>query len=150
MLLTLLLILLKRRQPKHVVAYSTENGRVMVSRSAIVELVRSSCEQLEHVSKPNVRIRIKGGHTHFTVSLKLASGAQLRTIEQTLQAHLRRQLADSLGIENLGRINIIATGLKSGRIEPSSDNAEQSSQPSSAAKASHAEGEAEDTESTSG
>ena len=65
LVLTLLLILLKRRQPKNVVAYSTENGRVMVSRSAIVELVRTSCEQLNHVSKPSVKIKVKGRHTHL-------------------------------------------------------------------------------------
>jgi uncharacterized alkaline shock family protein YloU len=116
LVLALLLILLKRRQPKHVVAYTTENGGVMVSRSAIVELVRTSCEQLDHVSKPNVRIKIKGRHTHINVSLKLSSGGRLKTIEQTLQSHLRQQLADSLGIENLGKINIIATGLKSGKM----------------------------------
>ena len=34
--LTFLLILLARRQPKNVVAYTTENGSVMVSRHATV------------------------------------------------------------------------------------------------------------------
>ena len=45
--LAFLLVLLVRRQPKNVVAYTTENGRVMVSRHAIIDLVRTSCEQLE-------------------------------------------------------------------------------------------------------
>ena len=46
----LLLILLVRRQPKKIVAYQTENGRVMVCRSAIVELIRTSCEQLDDIA----------------------------------------------------------------------------------------------------
>ena len=124
LVLIFLLILLKRRQPKHVVAYTTENGGVLVSRSAIVELVRTSCEQLDHVTKPTVRIQIRGRLTHVNVSLKLTSGGRLKEIEQTLQTHLRQELAESLGIENLGKINIIATGLKSSKMDtPAPKNA---------------------------
>jgi len=65
-------------------------------------------------------MRLKGGQTHFEVRLKLAAGGQLRAIENMLQAHLRRALTENLGIENLGRINIVATGFKSGRVEASS------------------------------
>lgn len=114
--LTFLFILLKRRQPKKVIAYKTENGQVTVSRSAIVELVQTSCQQLSYVSKPRVKIKVKGKTTHFEVRLKLTSGASLRKIESTLQAHLRRALTEDLGIENLGRIDILATGFKSGKI----------------------------------
>ena len=57
---------------------------------------------------------------HFEVRIKLASGGQLRSIEQTLQIHLRNALTDNLGIEDLGRIDIIATGFKSGKIDRSS------------------------------
>ena len=106
-----------RRQPKNVVAYCTENGRVTVSRSAIVELVQTSCQQLQDVSKPQVKIKSEGETSHFEVSIKLMSGASLRTIEQTLQSQLRQALTENLGIENLGQINIIATGFKSKRID---------------------------------
>ncbi|MFT5836974.1 MAG: hypothetical protein ACI9ZV_000475 [Candidatus Azotimanducaceae bacterium] len=115
--LVCLLILLVRRQPKNVVAYTTENGRVMVSRHAIVELVQTSCEQLQDVSKPQVKINVKGQKTHFEVRIKLLSGGRLRQIEQTLQSHLRSALTENLGIESLGRINIVATGFKSGRVD---------------------------------
>ncbi|MEO0510100.1 MAG: alkaline shock response membrane anchor protein AmaP [Verrucomicrobiota bacterium] len=120
LVLALLLFLLVRRQPKNVMAYSTANGQVMVGRSAIIELVQTSCEQISEVSKPQVSVNAKSNKTHFEVRLKLASGAHLRSIEETLQAHLRKALSENLGIENLGRINIVATGFKSGRIEQSS------------------------------
>jgi hypothetical protein len=119
LVLAIFLILLLRRQPKNVVAYITENGRVMVSRSAIVELVQTSCEQLQDVSKPHVKIKVKGKVTHFDVSIKLMSGGRLRSVEETLQTHLRHALTDNLGIENLGRINIVATGFKSGQVKQS-------------------------------
>ena len=116
----LFLILLVRRQPNKIVAYRTENGRVMVCRSAIVELIRTSCEQLDDVAKPSVKIKVKGKTTHFDVRIQLMSGGRLRDIEQTLQTHLRQNLTENLGIENLGKINIVATGFKSGRIQVSS------------------------------
>ena len=116
LVLALILLLLRRRQPRSVVAYSTENGRVLVSRSAIVELVRTSCEQLNDVTKPRVIIRTKGKFTHFDVRVQLMSGARLKVVEQTLQKHLRHALTENLGIENLGKINIVADGFKSGRI----------------------------------
>lgn len=117
--LLVILFLLVRRQPKNVVAYVTENGRVMVSRHAIIELVQTSCEQMQDVSKPQVKIKVKGQTTHFEIRIKLLSGGRLRHIEQTLQSHLRTALTENLGIESLGRINIIATGFKSGRIDSS-------------------------------
>jgi uncharacterized alkaline shock family protein YloU len=116
LLLAFVLFLLLRRQPKSIVAYGTENGEVLVSRHAIVELVQTSCEQLKDVSKPRVKIRVKGKTVHFEVRIKLQSGGRLRDIEQTLQNHLRRALSENLGIEALGRINIIATGFKSGQV----------------------------------
>jgi hypothetical protein len=118
--LILLLMLLTRRQPQKITAYRTKNGRVMVCRSAIVELIRTSCEQLNDVAKPSVKIRVKGKTTHFDVRIQLMSGGRLRDIEATLQTHLRQNLAENLGIENLGQINILATGFKSGRIQVSS------------------------------
>jgi len=120
LVLLFFLVLLLRRQPKSVAAYSTENGQVMVSRSAIIELVQTSCEQISEVSKPQVRIKTKRGATNFEIRLKLTSGAQLRTVEQTLQSHLREALSKNLAIENLGRIDINAVGFKSGRIERAS------------------------------
>ena len=110
------LVLLRKRQPRSVVAYTTPNGRVMVSRSAIIELVQTSCQQLNAVSKPQIKIKAKGKVTHFEVRIKLTSGGKLRHIESTLQSHLRRSLTENLGIENLGRIDITATGFKSGKI----------------------------------
>lgn len=84
LILIFIWIMLIRRQPKKIVAYQTENGRVMICRSAIVELVRSACEQLDGVAKPSVKIHVRGNYTHFDVRLKLMTGARLKDIEHTL------------------------------------------------------------------
>ena len=117
LLLCFIFILYLKRQPSKVLAYATENGRVMVSRSAIVELVQTSCQQLNVLAKPRVRIKVKGRFTHLEVTIKLLTGGYLRAVEETLQSHLRAALSQNLGIENLGQINIVADGFKSGKIE---------------------------------
>ncbi|MFP4166660.1 MAG: alkaline shock response membrane anchor protein AmaP [Opitutales bacterium] len=117
--LVLCYLCLRRRQPRSILAYTTEQGRLTVSRSAIVELVRSACEQLDHIARrPKVRIRLRGRSVDFEIRIKLAEGGKLKDVEQTLQRHLRRELTQNLGIENLGRIDVVAAGFKSGRVEP--------------------------------
>lgn len=113
-------ILLLRRQPSQIVAYKSEQGKVLVARSAIRELVQSACEQIEGVSKPKTCIRIKGGRAHFDIRVKLVGTSKLKQIETTLQQHMRRALSENLGIEKLGNINVIATGFKSGRVDQAS------------------------------
>ncbi len=127
--LILLLLLLRRRPPKKIVAYTTENGCVIVSRNAIIELVQTSCAQLKEVSKPKVKIKIKGGLAYFQVRIKLASGSRLREIERTLQNHLRNALTENLGIESLGKIDIIATGFKSDKISSSTSSLKMPEKP---------------------
>ena len=97
----------------------------------VVELIRTSCEQLDDIAKPIVKIKVKGKTTHFDVRIQLKSGGRLRDIEQTLQGHLRQNLTENLGIENLGQINIVASGFKSGRIQASSPitSKEQTAEP---------------------
>jgi hypothetical protein len=112
-LILLFLRFCRNRQPKNVTAYSTAGGHVIVNRAAIIDLVQSTCSQINDVSKPRVRIRIKKGTPHFQVQIKLSSGGRLRDIEQSLQEHLRDALNQNLGIEKLGKIDVIATGFKS-------------------------------------
>ena len=110
--LVLLLILSLRRQPKHIVAYKTEEGEVWVTRSAIIELIKTTCEQVPSVQKPAVKMRTKGGLTHFNIAFKLASNGQLKLIESALQTQLRQALLENFGLQKLGKINMIATGFK--------------------------------------
>ena len=115
LLLLILLFLLRKRQPKSIVAYKTENGSVTVSRSAVIELVRAACEQVGQVSRPKLKVFTSKGLTNFKIQIQLASGGRLKDIEQTLQSHLRERLSQNLGIENLGTINIIVTSFKSNK-----------------------------------
>ncbi len=127
--LIVIFVLLRRRQPRSVAAFSSEGGRVMVTRSAISELVHTSCAQLRQVAKPSIRIRLKGGRTHLEVRLKLASGGRLTEVAATLKDHLKLALEQNLGIENMGPIDIIVTGFKSGRLSKRQSKAQMDSEP---------------------
>jgi hypothetical protein len=116
------------RQPKHIVAYSTDDGEVWVTRSAIIELIKTTCELLPSVQKPSVKMRIKGRQTHFNIAFKLASNGQLRLIESQLQGQLRQALQTNFGLQNLGKINLIATGFKQDQGDFSSAIAQSSHQ----------------------
>ena len=116
--LLIVLFFLFRRQPKNIVAYKTENGDVTISRSAVVELVRTSCQQISQVNKPKLKVFTKKGLTHFTIKIQLTSGGRFKDVEQTLQNHLRESLSKNLGIEKLGNVNIVVTSFKSSRIRP--------------------------------
>ncbi|WP_269526931.1 hypothetical protein [Coraliomargarita parva] len=115
--LLLLSFLVRKLKPKSVVAYTTDSGRVLVSQSAIVELVQTSCAQVEAIAKPSVKIRTQRNKTHLQIGFKLTSGGRMREIEQLLKSHLTRTLTENLGIENLGTIEIKATGFKGGKIQ---------------------------------
>lgn len=118
-----ILIKLRQRQPKNIVAYKTENGDVTISRAAVVELVRTSCEQISQVSKPKLKVFTKKGLTHFNIRIQLISGGRLKDVEKMLQNHLRESLSNNLGIEKLGNVNIMVTSFKSSKIRSfSADN----------------------------
>ena len=114
--LLLFILLLLRRQPKQIVAYKTENGNVTISRLAIVELVRTSSQQIDGINKPVIKIYTRGKHVHLTIYIKFSGDGRLREIEKTLQEYLRQNLSENLGVENLGNINIVITSFKSKKI----------------------------------
>lgn len=118
LLLLVILILFRRRQPNKIVAYKTEKGDVIINRSAVVELVRTSCKQISQINKPKLKVFVRKGLTHCTISIQLTSGGRLKDVEETLQNHLRESLSKNLGIENLGDINVIVTSFKSGKVRP--------------------------------
>ena len=114
--LLMVFILLRRRQPKNIIAYKTDNGNVTISRSAVVELVRTSCRQISQISKPRLKIYTRRGLTHVTIRIQLTNSGRLKDVEEILQSHLRESLSQNLGIENLGDINVVVTSFKSGKV----------------------------------
>ena len=98
-------------RPK-LIAYTTDNGSVQVSQSAITDLIHSVCQKNPQLSHLKSKIRTHQKKLKIEIRLHIASGSHLKSIEAHLQKDLREALHDSLGIDHVGSIDIIATGIK--------------------------------------
>ena len=85
---------------------------VQVNCGAISDLVHSICKKDSHISQLKTKIISKRKKLNIQIRLRLESGSHLKSIEASLQSEIREALQDSLGIENIGFIDIIATGIK--------------------------------------
>jgi len=110
--LLILYLLFRLRPPSKIRAFRGETGYVMVSRHALLELVYSACEQLPEVRKPSVRIRSKR-KLHLQVRIQVDGSARLRDTSAFLQTHLKDALENNMGIERLGSIEVVVTGIRS-------------------------------------
>lgn len=105
------------------IAYKTEKGMVQVNCGAISDLVHSICKKESHISQLKTKIISKRKTLNIQIRLRIESGSHLKSIEELLQSEIREALHESLGIDNIGFIDIIATGIKdSKKIQPSAEN----------------------------
>lgn len=100
------------KRPK-LMAYATENGSVQVSQSAITDLIHSVCNKNTQLSHLKSKISTQQKKLKLQIRLRIESGSHLKSIEECLQKDLREALHSSLGIDHVGSIDIIATGIKS-------------------------------------
>ena len=105
------------------IAYKTEKGMVQVNCGAISDLVQSICKKDIHISQLKTKIISKRKNLNIQIRLRIESGSHLKSIEETLQIEIREALRESLGIENIGFIDIIATGIKDSRkVQPNPES----------------------------
>lgn len=109
--LLLILLLLRLRPPSRIRAFQGETGYVEISRHALLGLVYSACEQLPEVRKPSVKVRGRR-RLNLSVRIRVDGSAHLRDTASYLQTHLKDALENNLGVEKLGRIEILVTGIR--------------------------------------
>lgn len=108
----LFLWLLYRLRPRRKIkAFKGDTGPVEISRHALLELVRSACEQLPEVRKPSIRIRPRR-KLHLAIRIRVDGSARLRDTASFLQNHIKDALENNLGVENLGKIEVMVTGIR--------------------------------------
>ena len=96
---------------------------VQVNCGAISDLVHSICKKDSHISQLKTKIISKRKKLNIQIRLRIESGSHLKSIEETLQNEIREALRESLGIENIGFIDIIATGIKDSRkVQPNTES----------------------------
>lgn len=92
-------------------AFNNATGRVLVSRAAIKGLIAKTCHTVEGVSHPQSRIFTRGGKLRARVYIQLRGNTRLSDIASLLQERLDMALRQNLGIERIGRIDVIVTDI---------------------------------------
>lgn len=103
------------RPPHELVAFSDGNGKVCITLNALLDIVRATCAHLPGVSRPRIRLRRHGRRTDLDIRLRLAGGARVQEVRDSLRANLNRILTENLGFDNLGQITIIVEEF---RVDP--------------------------------
>jgi len=109
--LLILLLLYRIRPRRRIRAFKGETGYVEISRHALLELVHSACEQMPEVRKPTIKIKPRR-RLNLSVRIRVDGTVQLRDTAAFLQTHLKDALENNLGVEKLGKIEILVTGIR--------------------------------------
>lgn len=109
--LLILWLLYRLRPRRRIRAFKGETGYVEISRHALLELVHSACEQMPEVRKPSIKIRARR-KLNLSVRIRVDGTAMLRDTAAHLQTHLKDSLENNLGVERLGKIEILVTGIR--------------------------------------
>lgn len=112
LLFIVLLMIRARMQPSTIRAFSNDKGYVEISRTALVELIKTTSARLGIERKPRVRIHTRGRRLHLDVRIRMTSDMRLTDISATLQQVLQSTLHEAMGIERLGNINVRVTGIR--------------------------------------
>ena len=112
LLVSLLVFFLSKKQPSRIRAFTNGSGYVEISRTALVEIIRSKSEQIDIEKKPGVVIRSRRGKLHVDIKIRLLPSRRLTEVSDILQQHLREALQEGLGIRKLGNINVMVTGVR--------------------------------------
>ena len=111
-LLIILLIFLSKKQPSRIRAFNNNKGYVEISRAALIDIIRSTSEQVDIEKKPGVTVRTKRGKLHIDVKIRLLPSRRLTEVSDILQKHLTETLEQGLGIRRLGNINVVVVGVR--------------------------------------
>lgn len=134
-LILLLLLYLRasyREKVRKVVAFESGKGQVQISQKAVIDLIRRVCLQVTEVEKCHPHLKFRGKTLHLEVHIQLRAERRLGDIKILLDEQITRVLQDRIGLEHLGKINVVITRLigepplltatPKGRTPPSSGN----------------------------
>lgn len=119
-IIVLLFIWRACRKRHRVIHISTlQEGKVSVMRSALIDLIENTCNDVAPNSKPHVCLCEKNDKLNLKIKIRIFSDQHIETITSTIQRRVNQVLQDTLGLENIGTINIlIADFSKSSKKTP--------------------------------
>ena len=119
-ILTVILMIMRIIGGGRLLAFNNPTGRVLVDRGAIKGLIARTCATVEGVSHPQSRIRTSGGKLRARVYIQMRGNTRLSDIATLLQDKLDLALRQNLGIERIGKIDVIVTDIQPVAKKPAS------------------------------
>lgn len=99
------------RPSRTIQAFTSEGGRVLITKRAVRELIQRCSEDLGDVGSADVKVDIKRGRLHTKVELRLRRNANLKGISGYLREQVTQALTENLGVEELGEVDIVVIGV---------------------------------------
>lgn len=118
-----LFVFLRKSQPANFAAFNATSGKVLVSRTAINDIVKRTCDYTDFIDQSKVRINTRKRNLDIRLFIRLKPGAKLSNVATSVQKNLEVNLRKNIGIENLGKIDVIVTGI-SGSVPAHLENDE--------------------------
>ncbi len=100
-----------REKVRKVIAFESPKGQVQISQKAVVDLIRRVCAQLPEVEKCQPHLKFRGKTLHIEVNIHLRADRRLGDIKMLLDEQITQVLRDRIGLEHLGKINVVITRL---------------------------------------
>lgn len=101
------------RKRRSVINLSThEEGKVSVMRSALINLIENTCNNIAPDSKPRVCLCEKNGKLNFKIKIRVFSDQHIENTTSLIQKEINYVLQDTLGLDNIGTINILIAGFR--------------------------------------
>lgn len=121
----IVLLLIRRaiRRARRVIRLSThEEGKVSVMRTALIDLIENTCNEVAPNSKPRVRLCEKKGQLNLKIKIRVFSDQHIEKTTSVIQKQVSHTLQDTLGLENIGTINILIAGFRKSNRKKESEN----------------------------
>ncbi|HNX05227.1 MAG TPA: hypothetical protein PKI32_06975 [Opitutales bacterium] len=96
------------REPSQMLAFSTERGKVFLSRRAISEMISKVAARTYGVAKCKSSLKRRRGKLYITLKLHVRADADLREIERKLEVQIVDVLNRNLGFNSLGSFTMRA------------------------------------------
>jgi hypothetical protein len=100
-----------RRDPDSFEAFSTEAGKIVISKQALQDQIQRCCEELADVGRARARVLQKKDALSVRICLRIKSNAKLAGISGYVQDQISTVLHKNLGIESVGPIDIVVVGI---------------------------------------
>lgn len=85
-------------------------GKIRISRHALYAAIREAASDVDGVSIRRVEAAIKHGKIYIDIFVRLGVCRSVSTVSEDVQVHLSNVLVNDLGLDNIGRINVVVAG----------------------------------------